>query len=45
VAECCEHGAELSGIHKSVFCCIAKGMLAAEGGVYSMKVVVLVAGF
>jgi len=45
VAGCCEHGPEPSGIHKIVFCCIAEGMLAAEDGVYSMKVVVLVAGF
>jgi hypothetical protein len=45
VAGCCEHGCEPSGVHKSVFRCIAEGMLASEDGVYSMKVVILVDGF
>ena len=44
VTGCCEHGAEPSGVHKIVFYCIAEGMLAYEDGVYSVKIVILVAG-
>ena len=33
-----------SGVHKIVFCCVAAGILASGNVVYSMKIIILVAG-
>jgi hypothetical protein len=43
VAGCLEQGGP-SGVLKIVFCCVAEGMLASADGVFSMKVIILVAG-